>query len=84
MEISDFFKDPVAIATLVLAFVTAFLAVGTFLTIRQNNRFRENDRKERLLNEIIEWALEISTKATSVDIYKNPQWMFEKKYESEE
>jgi hypothetical protein len=59
MGISDFFKDPVAIATLVLAFVTTVLALGTFFTIRQNSKFREKDRKERILGEIIEWSEEI-------------------------
>jgi hypothetical protein len=56
---SDFFKDPVAIATLVLAFVTVFLAFGTFWSIRQNRVFREKDRKEQLLNEIIDWAIKV-------------------------
>jgi hypothetical protein len=68
MDISNFFKDPVAIATLVLAFVTAALAIGTFLIIRQNSKFREKDRKERLLNEIIDWAIETS----KCDVALNP------------
>ena len=52
-------SDPVAIATLLLALVTAILAGASFWTIRQNYKFREKDRKERLLNEIIEWAIDI-------------------------
>jgi hypothetical protein len=59
MDISDFFKDPVAIATLVLALVTTVLAIGTFLTIRQNRIFREKDRKETQINEIKNWAMGI-------------------------
>jgi len=52
----EIFKDPVAIATLVLALVTAILAITSFWIIQQNYKFREKDRKERLLNEIIQWA----------------------------
>jgi hypothetical protein len=66
MEIYDFSKDPVAIATLVLAFFTAILALGTFLIIRQNSKFREKDRKERLLYEIIEWATEITNPRSGI------------------
>jgi hypothetical protein len=82
---TDFFKDPVAIATLVLAFVTVFLAIGTFLTIRQNRKFREKDRKERLLNEIIEWAEDVVKSAT----YRRKQdrdelWDAHQKYLSSE
>ena len=65
MDASSFFKEPVVIATLVLACVTAILAIGTFITIRQNKIFREKDRKERLLNEIIEWASSIAKSAIS-------------------
>ncbi|GEM_PF-5653188 len=52
-------SDPVAIATLVLALMTAILAGTSFWIIRQNYKFREKDRKERLLNEIIKWATDI-------------------------
>jgi hypothetical protein len=47
--------------------VTAFLAVGTLLTIRQNNKFREKDKKERLLNEIIEWAIDVGKRGSDID-----------------
>jgi hypothetical protein len=56
MEISDLFTDPVAFATLVLAFVTVFLAVGTFLTIRQNDKFRKEERKFQAKLRIRTWA----------------------------
>ena len=55
----EIYKDPVAIATLVLALVTAVLASTSFWIIQQNYKFREKDRKERLLNEIRAWVLEI-------------------------
>lgn len=60
-------SDPVAIATLVLALVTAVLAVASFRTIRQNYKFREKDRKERLLNEIIEWAINVAESGIEPD-----------------
>lgn len=64
-------NNPVAIATLILAFVTVSLAIAAFFTIRNSNerekRRREEElakekreRKERLLNEIIEWAIDIT------------------------
>ncbi len=53
-------SDPVATATLILALVTVFLAVGAFLSILQNHNLQKRERKERLLNEIIEWAEDIS------------------------
>jgi len=41
-----------SLATVVLAFVAA-------LTIRQNQNIKRSERRERLLNEIIEWAVSI-------------------------
>jgi len=61
-------SDPVAIATLVLALVTAVLALAAFWAIWQNYKFRERDRKERLLNEIIEWADDINNASLTPDI----------------
>ena len=52
-------SEPVAIATLVLALVTAILAGASFWTIRQTYNIRKTEKRERLLNEIIEWATEI-------------------------
>jgi hypothetical protein len=48
-----------AIGTLMLALVTLILAGASLWTIRQNYKLREKDRKERLLNEIIEWAMDV-------------------------
>ena len=47
-------------ATGIMAFGTIILAIASFWTIRQNYKFREKDRRERLLNEIIEWATDIA------------------------
>ncbi len=63
MNISDWLdkilSDPVAIATLVLALVTAILAFAAFRSINEQRKDRIEDRKERLLNEIIEWAEDV-------------------------
>jgi len=48
-------------ATGIMAFGTIILAIASFWTIRQNYKFREKDRKERLLNEIIEWAQSLAS-----------------------
>ena len=47
-------------ATGIMAFGTIILAGASFWTIRQNYNFRNEDRKERLLNEIIEWAINVA------------------------
>lgn len=41
------------------AVATLLLALGAFLTIRQNYCLHARERRERLLNEIIEWATQI-------------------------
>ena len=48
--------DNLSLFTLLLASATFLLALAAFWTIWQNYKFREKDRKERLLNEIIDWA----------------------------
>ena len=59
-------KDPalanayVAVGTLILAIVTALLVGFTWLNIRNTHEKEERDRKERLLNEIIEWAEDVA------------------------
>lgn len=50
----------VAIGTLILATVTALLAGFTYLNIKSGEARERRDRKERLLNEIIEWAVDVS------------------------
>ena len=42
-----------------LATATFVLAGTSFWTIRQNYKFREKDRKERLLTEIIAWTVDV-------------------------
>lgn len=44
----------------VSALATLLLAIAAFLTIRRSDEYREQDRKERLLNEIIEWAVDVA------------------------
>lgn len=54
--LTKFLSDPLATATLILALVTAVLAFAAFRSISQNNNLQKRERKERLLNEIIEWG----------------------------
>ena len=51
-----------AVGTLVLAFFTLVLALATFGVIWQNYRFKEKDKKEKLLNEILEWIRGLEVK----------------------
>ena len=53
-----FIKDDNWLAVSALA--TLILAIAAFWAIRQNYNFRRQEKKERLLNEIIEWAEDIS------------------------
>ena len=50
----------VAIGTLILAIVTALLAGFTWLNIINSSEREIRYRKERLLNEIIEWSIDIT------------------------
>jgi hypothetical protein len=49
-----------AVSTLILASVTAFLAFFTYLSVKSGYDREKRDRKERLLNEIIEWAIDVN------------------------
>jgi len=62
--------DNLSLFTLLLACATLLLAGASFWTIRQNYKLRDKDRKERLLNEIIEWAVEIHTASLKTDLPK--------------
>ena len=42
------------------ALTTMLLALAAFWAIRQNYQFRRQEKKERLLNEIIEWATDVA------------------------
>jgi len=44
----------------VSALTTMLLAIAAFWSIRQNYQFRRREKKERLLNEIIEWAIDVA------------------------
>ena len=48
------------IAIALTPWATLLLALAAFWAIRQNYSLHKRERKERLLNEIIEWALDIS------------------------
>ncbi len=63
----------VATGTLILAMATVLLAGFTWLSIRSGEKREKRDRKERLLNEIIEWAVDVAVCAFSVP----PPLMFE-------
>ena len=52
-----FIKDDNWLAVSALA--TLILAIAAFWAIRQNYNFRRQEKKERLLNEIIDWAISI-------------------------
>ena len=53
-----FIKDDNWLAVSALA--TLILAIAAFWAIRQNYNFRRQEKKERLLNEIIDWAINIT------------------------
>ncbi|MBI4188188.1 MAG: hypothetical protein HY529_03165 [Chloroflexi bacterium] len=59
--------DTLSRMTLILAIATFLLAGAAFWSIWQNYKFRERDRKERLLNEIIEWAISIAESGIEPD-----------------
>ena len=60
-----------AVGTLILALVTSLLVVLTWATIRKGDQKEERDRKERLLNEIIKWAIDVTNKRSeSKKIFK--------------
>lgn len=50
------------------ALTTMLLAIAAFWTIRQNYIFRKRERKERLLKEIIEWAVNVKACGLGKDI----------------
>lgn len=50
------------------ALATLFLALAAFWAIRQNYSLHKSERRERLLNEIIQWAEDIDTASLTPDI----------------
>jgi len=55
-----FGSNVIPVATMVAAWTTLLVAYAAFRTIRSNREEEERDRKERLLNEVIEWALDVA------------------------
>ena len=60
--------DNLSLFTLLLACATFLLAGAASWTIWQNYKFREKERKEQLLNKIIEWAVDIIKSGYSENI----------------
>jgi hypothetical protein len=85
MDIGLWLKDwatPLsAIATLAAVIVALGLGVASIV---QTQRLQKRERRERLLNEIIEWAEDVSARMSPVDILKNPEWVLGTKLDSEE
>jgi hypothetical protein len=52
--------DNLSWVTLTLSIATFFLAGAAFWTIWQNRQYGIRERKESLLNEIIEWAVDVA------------------------
>jgi len=60
LEISDVFPTKaIALFTGLATFGTLILALATVLTIKTNNEREKRNRKERILNEIIKWVLNV-------------------------
>lgn len=47
------------VAAITVGVPTISLAIAAFLSIRQTRKIRENERKHRLINEIIDWAIDV-------------------------
>ena len=58
-SIPDFGSALLAFATLILAIFTGFLVIENRALREQDRKKDETDRKERLLNEIMEWTLDV-------------------------
>jgi hypothetical protein len=58
-----------AVGTLILASVTAFLAFFTFLSVKSGYDREKRERKERLLNEIIEWAESVAKSSLETGVF---------------
>ena len=60
LEISDVFPTKaIALFTGLATFGTLILALATVLTIKTNNEREKRNRRERILNEIIKWVLNV-------------------------
>jgi hypothetical protein len=60
--------DTLSWVTLLLAITTFALAVAAFVTIWQNHLLQKRERREKILNEIIEWAIDVSKCGLEIDV----------------
>jgi len=72
------------VAAILVAGGTLTLAVMTWKSIRQTRSIHESEHRQRLLNEISQWAIEVSARTSPVDILKNPGWLLGTKPDEEE
>jgi len=74
-----FGSNVIPVAMMVAAWTTLLVAYAAFRTIRSNREKEERDRKERLLNEIIEWATSIAelivTRLTHPNTNSEAHWL---------
>jgi hypothetical protein len=76
LYIKDFFTElisNVAFGTGILAIATITLALFTYWNIHSHNAQEKRDRKERWLNEIIEWSVDIKKCLYSTEAIGKPQ-----------
>lgn len=77
------------------ALVTLILALTTVKAIEQSNlreqkrredaiKKEKRDKEDLQLNEVIKWALDISTRTSPPNILDNPEWILESKYDEDE
>ena len=67
-----FIKDDNWLAVSALA--TLILAVAAFISVRQVNVNQKRERRERLLNEIIDWATDVRKYASILHIIDQPSY----------
>ena len=66
----EMLRGDVNLATAMVAFGTLILAIVTAMAIDSSRAMERRNKKERLLNEIIEWATEIHTVSLKIDLPK--------------
>ena len=62
--------SPEKTIALITSLTTITLAFAAFWTIWQNYKFRTKDKKEKLLNDIIEWANDVNTQFQNLTIFE--------------
>ncbi len=70
------------IAAILVGGGTLFLGIMAWRAIRQTRNIQKAEKKERLLNEIIEWAIDVATCENSVSI-EEPSLIFTKLYDKD-